>query len=93
MIDPIIHKQIQELAEIEATNINDRFQQSNKIAEAHILICLLSFKSFLELQDGKFINGMNLTYRLFVVELLKRINSNCRDFALKTILTMRPSCK
>ncbi len=45
-----------------------------------------SFKNFLLLTQGNFINGMNMTYRMFIVGLAMNIEEKYLDSAMAAIL-------
>lgn len=91
MRDKTTITQIKLLAKIESENINNGYLLSVKMGELYILNALSGFRCFLEKTDGKFINGMNINYRFFVVELLKNITPKYKYFALGTILGFRAS--
>lgn len=79
-------EQIKELCTMEASLVNTAFNLSEGLGIAALTNSTQSFESFLRGRDKKFIRGMSIEYRTFIVELLKLINEPYRGVATAKLL-------
>lgn len=78
--------QIQTLCETDALLINRSFDISETLGLDALKSSIDSFIVFLSQQYGKFIPGMNLEYRCYIVGLFEQIHEPYKAVAVKNIL-------
>lgn len=78
--------QLRELYEMEATGINTAYGASEKLGALALSDAITSFTDFLTLQEGRFIPGMNINYRIFIVGLLENIDNKYLEAATAEIM-------
>lgn len=66
--------ELKKLYEMEAKGINAAYGVSEKLGASVLNNAIASFMDFLTVIDGKFIPGMNINYRVFIVGLLESID-------------------
>lgn len=80
---------IKKLSATDATLVNMAFGVSEELGLAAFENSTQGFESFLRSRDNKFIHGMSIEWRTYLVELLMLIDDKYRDIATARILLGR----